>query len=266
MFFDDKYSKMALATLKSIFVNKRATTTLKLYTSRTFDKNVEKVILSFGDIEIYYLDNINDYSTHYYQKKKKINTSFPPIVFNRIFAPFFINEEKIVYLDSDVIFVSPIEELYETDIENKSVGASVGGALFNSGIMIIDLIKIKHNYTINDFFSIIDDYNNYLRYPDQDLLNIIFAKDVKIISDYFNYRGWNRIIGKKPVKECKIIHYLGEVKPDDYRYVNYPMKNIFWKYAKQYYSKRYRYFMNFKSYFYYFYAIFRRIVFYFFVE
>lgn len=81
-------------------------------------------------------------------------------------------------------------------------------------MLLLDITKLKKNYTKNDIFELIKKYQKDLIYPDQDFLNIVFRNDIKILDGKYNLLA--KITKFKSLDKMPlIIHYAGSVKPWD---------------------------------------------------
>lgn len=150
--------------------------------------------------------------------------------YSRIFCAFLLpNEvEKIVYFDADMICTGDIKEIYDIELGGKTWGACMDLGIMpkdlerlrlpknyhyiNSGMLLINVKKIKENYTELDMVNLIKKYQKILIYPDQDFINVAFQNDIKIIDSKYNLLAkcirYNELI-KKPL----VIHYAGSTKP-----------------------------------------------------
>lgn len=109
--------------------------------------------------------------------------------------------DKVLYFDSDVMVLKDLNKLYATDIEGKylaavkdpswffenmhvlELGLEARGFYFNSGVMLMNLKKIREDGLI----AKLEDYtnNNFRTYMDQDAFNVVVEDDV-VLLDYEN--------------------------------------------------------------------------------
>lgn len=104
-------------------------------------------------------------------------------------------QNKILYLDSDTIIQKDLHELFETNINDYYLGAVKDIGLidnihnitnyFNSGVMLLNLKLMRENNTATSLLNIAKSADN-LTYMDQDCLNILFDKKVKILPGTYN--------------------------------------------------------------------------------
>lgn len=152
--------------------------------------------------------------------------------------------DKILYLDSDVVVISPLEELYNIDLENYFIAASgFSGTLvkskgFNSGVMVVNLEKWRNEQISTKVIDFATQNRNKLPYHDQSALNCVIKQNYLIID-----RKWNFQVDLSPrkiqkpddniaLKNARIIHYIGSSKPW-YFWISDQRKNIYELYLKK---------------------------------
>lgn len=170
------------------------------------------------------------------------------------------NVHRVLYLDVDLIVNQSIVELYTMDLEGKCLGACrdvtftsaqyleqselfaklIGEEdfqYFNAGILLMDLDKMRREYSFVKLMKIADEIKEYLKFHDQDLLNYVFWKDVKFAeAERFNLAArtaYNSgILYDWVEKNSAIIHYAGP-KPWEQKEVRYELEKFWWDYAKE---------------------------------
>ncbi|MDT9339137.1 glycosyltransferase family 8 protein [Trichodesmium erythraeum 21-75] len=152
--------------------------------------------------------------------------------------------DKILYLDSDVVVISPLEELYNIDLENYFIAASgFSGTLvkskgFNSGVMVVNLEKWRNEQISTKVIDFATQNRDKLPYHDQSALNRVIKQNYLIID-----RKWNFQVDLSPrkiqkpddniaLKNARIIHYIGSSKPW-YFWISDQRKNIYELYLKK---------------------------------
>lgn len=108
---------------------------------------------------------------------------------------------------------------------------------FNSGVLLFDLDKVRKNWSKDIFFERVTNIRARLEYPDQDILNLMFEKDLWICSDKWNYqiKSWTEI-KEEDLKMAAVIHYVGPYKPWSYKYEN-KAKWIWWDFYRMCFGK-----------------------------
>ena len=160
----------------------------------------------------------------------------------------FPQYDKAVYLDSDVILLEDIAELYRTDIGDNLVGAvyeqntdrsplftnyveNIIGipyyTYFNSGVMVMNLKEFRKFKVQDRFIGMLTEYNFDCLAPDQEYLNVICHGRVKYLPT-----GWNKhSFPEAPEGELKLCHYALSNKP--WHYEDTINGEYFWEYAKK---------------------------------
>ncbi|MCW3763267.1 SP_1767 family glycosyltransferase [Weissella confusa] len=159
---------------------------------------------------------------------KNMHPSFEHIdssAFGRFLIPEFVQEDKVLYLDSDLIVTSNLDELFETDFEDKfllAVRDYKQITLFNSGVMLINNRKWKENQVMNSLIKLSE--NHKLLNGDQTVINELFQGQIGELDLAYNYQigfekeaFWNDLdqtLGYlDEVTNPKIIHYVTPDKP-----------------------------------------------------
>lgn len=174
-------------------------------------------------------------------------------------------EERVLYLDPDILIRGEISPLYEMDFSGKQVigiedyainhmlidkkeaiGFTKEDSYINSGVLLFNLKKMRENFVLEDFIHILEQYSEVVSFPDQDIINLYFKDDIKFGERIYNYNtGYGSIGGmlmyllgwKREEKEPVIVHYMGKSKPwqvDYYgkyffEYYTYLKKHLNWK-------------------------------------
>ena len=151
--------------------------------------------------------------------------------------------EKIIYLDVDIIALGDINTLYECKLDGYSLGAvpenesnqkhkielslDLQHQYFNAGVLLIN----NRDFDSKKLFDTEKSYRDKLKWADQDVLNIVFANNYKILDKKFNF-----MTGEKEQENTVLRHFNTDVKPWDFykslktSYVS--NLQIFWHYAK----------------------------------
>lgn len=140
--------------------------------------------------------------------------------------------ERAMWLDSDLIVLDDIRDFYFQDFNGneliacqdaycnskfiqdikKKMDLDYEHLYFNSGVLIFNFSLIREMLTDEMLLNVINTYKNSLTYPDQDLLNKIYAQKVKYCS-WMKYNFQVNELYKFNLKKVKILHYAGVRKP-----------------------------------------------------
>ncbi len=159
----------------------------------------------------------------------------------------FPQYDKAIYLDSDVILLNDVAELFDTDLEDNLVGAvyeqntdrspmftnyveDIIGipyyTYFNSGVMVMNLKEFRKFRVQDRFFRMLTEYNFDSLAPDQEYLNVICHSRVKYLPT-----GWNKhSFPEAPEGRLNLCHYALANKP--WFYADVINGEYFWEYAK----------------------------------
>lgn len=87
-------------------------------------KKIEELANDYTNISIRFVD-INLYVDESLRKMMHINSHFTISTYYRFFLPtIFVNYDKILFLDSDIVILSDIAELYHVDLSDNILGAA----------------------------------------------------------------------------------------------------------------------------------------------
>lgn len=151
--------------------------------------------------------------------------------YNRLFCQYVLPEEidRILYLDADILINSNISTLYNMEFESNIfyVGCKDESAInkndnirlnlssdypyVNSGMLLINVKGLRNKYTIAEIIDYVKEKKEILLYPDQDILNLLYKDEIKVISNSYNYILKDIDFYKD--EQPYIIHYAGQEKP-----------------------------------------------------
>lgn len=142
-------------------------------------------------------------------------------------AELLPEEDKILYLDADLIVKRNIEKLYSTELEDNYLAGTVdlfakdkgfaekwnNANYINSGVLLMNLKKIREDKLLSKLIEKTMELAEKLNFPDQDVLNLVCAGKIKLVSPRYNFTS--RYMSKKWwMKPFAVIwHYTGAKKP-----------------------------------------------------
>ena len=180
-------------------------------------------------------------------------------IYLRLFAPYVLNNiDKILYLDGDTIVNGNIRELFflenfsnyfvaaiPNDVQESHklrLGLGEECTYINSGVMLMNLEKIRNVFSIEDIEMLLTKLRKRLVFPDQDFINIVFKDNIKLLDVKYNYMISlsERTDSYPKLKDFKICHYV-LAKPWNEEFP-YKTDTIYFKYLlKRKQFKRYFY-------------------------
>lgn len=249
---DDGYIPFLAVTIESLIKNasKDYMYSIKILYTNVAERNKRKILkyenenfkIEFIDLN-YYIQEIKDklYTRDYYTKA----------TYYRMFIPnLFPQYNKAIYLDSDLLVLGDISELYNIELGTKLVAAAPDDVIqnseifstyvervvgiakhenyFNAGVLLMNLDEMR-KFDFQSKFMYLLETVKYTIVQDEDYLNRICKGRTKILS-----KIWNRMpIPTDEIKEedIKIIHYCLIYKPCHFDNVLY--QDYFWEYAAQ---------------------------------
>lgn len=157
--------------------------------------------------------------------ERKILKNLTEETFFRLFIHKVLptNIRRVIYLDCDTVIKSSLEELWLTDLKNKSIAGvrDISSKIknkecyINAGVLLIDLKKYQENIKkIKNIDKLIKKMN------DQEIINNLFKNKILYLDESFNVQYWScmfRSTQKKPV----ILHYTWDLKPGQSLYPNF---------------------------------------------
>ena len=244
---DDNYYENLIVLLTSLVekVPKTNHSALNIYllVNEKYSKSVHTFEI-FKDIKITYV-RISDLELN----DAKATSYFSEATYFKLFIDkfYFKGIEKLLYLDSDIMIVNDISEIFKLDIEDNMI-ASVferknsfskkridvePEKYFNAGVILFNLNKIPFSY----FSEMRKGMKKNYKFLDQDILNIAFSKDNTFISEKWNF---HRYYSKKMFYlkknfddlDVRILHYNGSIKPwnkEDFVYLREIYSNYYLK-------------------------------------
>ena len=245
---NSKYIDICKCMIHSLLrTNKDERMTFHLLNSTLSDNEIEN-ISSFirqyhADIRLYHVD---------YDIFRNLNFgSYSIETFYRILAYKIlpVDIHRALWLDSDIIVRKSLLHFYYQDFEHMSIVACPDGnryskyhftnqlkhklgldsdyIYFNSGVILFNFDKIRSNVDGERIREIIEQYSDKWIFPDQDILNILYAGDVKY-NDNSIYNFQTLQIGDTDITDVAILHYAGTRKPWD-PMTACPIARYYWK-------------------------------------
>lgn len=222
---NDKYTRCMAASIASFCLNNKdinftfhiVTTSLSTFNKSNIEKLARIYKVNIILYEIY--DDCIDLSNK--------NCNWSIAIYYRVLLPLLVkNVKKLIYVDADVICMKNALNLFKINLENEEIIGAVASVkwfsekqnlklklpvkhkYFNSGVLIIDVLKWNEYKAFDKFIKVIEK-NNILDFPDQDALNIIMLGKVKYIDKIYNYTK------SESIKKEDIIlrHFAAHPKP-----------------------------------------------------
>ena len=166
------------------------------------------------------------------------------MTFARYYIPDFVTEDKVLYLDSDLLVTDDLTDLFELDLgENylaatrSCFGAGIG---FNAGVLLINNKKWQAENIRQKLIDLTEKEHENVGEGDQSILNILFQNSCYQLEDTYNFQiGFDAGAAEKnhafvfeiPLTPLpKILHYISPDKPWKQFSVG-RLREEWWKYS-----------------------------------
>lgn len=246
----ETYSRHAGVVMASIFENTRSPVCVHILHDETLTAENRHKLLATARQYGQEIDFV-DVTEH----RNRLDTAAVALVRNacsigtlyRLFIPDVLHLERVIYLDSDVVVDLDIRELWDIPLEGNSLAGVLDHSheksnrtfsheairakllgcrlpsYVNAGVLVMDLDRIRRH---GDFFSTAMNWLAHHRHSatlaDQDILNVLFCGDIKLIDNRFNNRNLDGDT------KGSIMHAIREPKPwTGLR--GTPLEKLYWK-------------------------------------
>lgn len=148
------------------------------------------------------------------------------VYFRMAFARLLPQEvERVLYLDSDLLVQQDLLALWETDLEGhymagvseppsegafdyrRSIGMSDPSLYFNSGVLLMDLKKIRQDQIQDHLFAVGDRIKDKILLQDQDIINVALEGQIKPLDVTYNYGYMERMAELRQEDQVAILHF-----------------------------------------------------------
>ena len=230
---NNKYIDQAKIMLRSLKLNTNSNINIYLIYSDISDDNInifkEFVENEIGNINIIKFDEDINLPINIDHITKE--------TYYRLFAPYIIDVDRILYLDCDLIINGSIDAFYNSNLDNNIIGAinnfdsdsylynerlglAKDNNYINAGVLLIDVKKYKKYITKEEIIKYINNNLDILDYQDQDVINYLFHDNIKIYDYKYNYQITQILDGYEEYG-MNIVHYCNKYKPWNDDFINF---------------------------------------------
>lgn len=204
---DDHFTKQLMTTIYSIYLHSAAKNHYTVYvvqeTELAQQANLKAFFASLGMTYVPIVLGANAF------KGAPVSNRYPRAIYYRLLAHEYLptDIDKILYLDADILCINDLSTLYAEDISDYLYAAAMHTDMlkltgpinkirldstvdyyFNSGVLLMNLDKIRQEVSAEDIFNFIREYRHQLVLPDQDVLNKLYGENMLPIPDArYNY-------------------------------------------------------------------------------
>lgn len=255
---DENYFVPAIVTIKSLLSMTERKVHIKCIVTENFRNDLNKWAEEIADefpnsqVEFLYFDDSR-------LKNVKTKWHISRAAYVKIYLPSILSQwDKCIFLDSDLLVNEDIGLLWDTFAcnketkelaavwnpgyykDNKYMGLADNEATFNSGIMIMNLHKMRENKATEKLETFIKKYNHLTMLNDQAAFNAVYKKNWTALPLRWNvqflfFAKSNRAIGieKNELDQLRnnpaIIHFTTSSKPWKFRSLH-PFKKEYLSY------------------------------------
>ena len=212
-----------------------------------FKQHVQKVVIDGGS-ENGFIDN----------------KGFSAASYHKLYAFRMLPQtvDRLLCLDADMIVKKSLKNFYYQDMEGKAlcacldchvsqkdrldIGLDAKDQYVNLGCLLIDMKKFLNEYSVEEYVKWAAIWKP--KYVAQDVVNALFHNKIKIASKIYNYQIFScqmiqeieanelvyRQLGKLNKKqlnfvqdEVAILHYIGGIKPNNFRFISKTAKYFY---------------------------------------
>jgi lipopolysaccharide biosynthesis glycosyltransferase len=163
----------------------------------------------------------------------------PLAAYYRLLIPLLISSDKVLYLDSDLLIKSSIRPLWDLDLEDNYVAATLEFTrnwhpdlpfnkevgYVNSGVLLINSALWRKENFAEKVLTFARNFPKLIQFADQCAINACIEGKVKLLSPEWNLQAfiyerrfkkldvWTDEQVKLAKKNPKIIHFSGSLKP-----------------------------------------------------
>lgn len=189
-------------------------------------------------------------------KKDLIVPHIPKTAYTRILIPRLINEERVIYLDSDVIVRADLSDLYDIDLNGTPMAGTYNFfeeseshirppildhdvPYINSGVLVMDLNKLRADNFVRRAEEIHHVYYDRIMASDQCVINKYLENNKTLLDRKWNYmvKGskftedqFNEVLKDDDIR---ILHFTDCSKPWEVISRNRAMSRFWWSIANE---------------------------------
>lgn len=273
---DDCYAKYLIVSLVSLINNSSKEFNYDIYILQEYisEKYKKKILdLETQNVKITFI-NLKNYLENFDREYFYTHGHFTISTYYRFFIPrIFQNFKKILYIDCDTVILDDVAKLYNYQLEDKLIGATVDlyikGIIilnqndevenyysnilkldcldnyFQAGVLIFDIPKLIEFDAERKFLKALKDIKTP-KLVDQDVLNSVLEHNVKFIEQEWNvlwnipitFPQYKKILPKEILLKFKKAYNNPKIihyagSVKPWYQVFYKHASVFWKYTKQ---------------------------------
>ena len=190
--------------------------------------------------------------------------ALPSVVWQRVLLPELLpNLTKILYLDSDLIVLGSLKPLWDLDISSdyvaavtnpmheqmagwpKKIGLPSSADYFNSGVMLMNLAKMREHGSVEKIFRHAHDHPELIHWGDQCAMSLIFHEHRyplhpkwNMMNNFMTHRLGGKVFSDATIKEAlddpQIVHFEGAHQGKPWHYLStHPYRTAYLQHRQQ---------------------------------
>ena len=173
------------------------------------------------------------------------------MAYARLALPALVDEERILYIDSDLIVQGNLAELWEMDLGDAVMAAAIdvtakdlGNAklptrelglpesapCLNSGLLVMNVKRWRDSNVTANALAYLRQWPDHALNWDQSALNVVLYGRWKMLDARWNTPAWLADCGREGCSlEAPVLHFVGPHKPWLFGYHTSPSARIFFQ-------------------------------------
>ncbi|NQG98113.1 glycosyltransferase [Streptococcus suis] len=149
----------------------------------------------------------------------------PEVYFRMAFTSLLSDLDRILYLDSDILAQKNLLPLWETPLDGaymaavseppseggfnyrRSIGMTDPTYYFNSGVLLMDLKKMREDQIEPLLFECGQAIKDKIRLQDQDIINVALEGKIKVLDPIYNYGYMEKQADLRKDEEVVLNHF-----------------------------------------------------------
>ena len=202
---DERFAEIFATSVVSLFENNQEAESITVYLIENHISNESKE--KFQQLAARYGREIITLPMPDIEKLAGVNVVIPQYnrmaTCGRLFIASLLpnSVDKVVYVDSDTIFLGSIAKIWDTDISGYAIGMTDcpqnmsfrtqlelprEGVYCNSGLLLINLKKWREIDAEKRFLEFMRSQGGYVPFPDEGVLNAVFDGDILLLPLRYN--------------------------------------------------------------------------------
>ena len=225
---DNNFSKVLGVSLYSLLLNNKNINNIFVISQNISDNNKEKLnnIANRFNTRLVFIEmpNFDQILGTKTDIKRYSLSMFSRIIITTL-LPIEIN--RVIYLDCDTLINNDLSDLYNYNLENKTIGAvndyrsifyqrnlniKDSNCYINSGVLLIDLKLYRINNCENRLIDCIKKYNGIFEFPDNDAICKVMQDEILLLPIKYNMTS---VFYMTTIKELKMLRKPNVIDNDN---------------------------------------------------